>query len=99
MRKGSAESSRGINWFIDELAGVLRQAEATGTKTVCADSGCWSWELLRTLDRHRMSWSITVTNNHKINATIASIADDASTPSKQTASTVNQLWSNSPSES
>ena len=77
MRKGSAGSSRGINRFIDELAGVLRRANATGTKTVRADSGFWSWELLRTLDRHCMSWSITVTNNHKVNAAIANIADDA----------------------
>ena len=77
MRKGSAGSSRGINRFIDELAGILGQAKATGAKCVRADSGFWSWELLRTLDRHQMSWSITVTNNHKIRAAIASIPDDA----------------------
>lgn len=77
MRKGSAGSSRGINRFIDELAGVLRRAKATGAKCVRADSGFWSWELLRTLDRHKMTWSITVTNNHKVKAAIASIADDA----------------------
>ena len=39
MRKGSAGSSRGINRFVDELAGVLRRAKATGAKTVRADSG------------------------------------------------------------
>jgi hypothetical protein len=77
MRKGSAGSSRGINRFIDELAGILKRAKATGATTVRADSGFWSWELLRTLDRHRMAWSITVTNNHKVKAAIASIPDDA----------------------
>lgn len=77
MRKGSAGSSRGINRFIDELAGILRRAGATGTRTVRADSGFWSWELLRTLDRHRMAWSITVTNNTKVQAAIANIAEDA----------------------
>ena len=77
MRKGSAGSSRGINRFIDELAGVLKRAKATGATTVRADSGFWSWELLRTLDRHKMAWSITVTNNHKVKAAIASIPDDA----------------------
>lgn len=77
MRKGSAGSSRGINRFIDELAGILKRAKATGAMTVRADSGFWSWELLRTLDRHRMAWSITVTNNHKVRAAIAAIADDA----------------------
>jgi hypothetical protein len=77
MRKGSAGSSRGVVRFVNELAGILRRAKATGAPTVRADSGFWSWELLRTLDRHRMSWSITVTNNHKVAAAIASIADDA----------------------
>ncbi len=77
MRTGSAGSSRGINRFVDELAGILKRAKATGTRCVRADSGFWSWELLRTLDRHRMSWSITVTNNHKVQAAIASIPETA----------------------
>ena len=77
MRKGSAGSSRGINRFIDELAGILTRAKATGAMTVRADSGFWSWQLLRTLDRHKMAWSITVTNNAKVQAAIAAIADDA----------------------
>jgi hypothetical protein len=77
MRKGSAGSSRGINRFVDELAGILRRAKATGAKTVRADAGFWSWELLRTLDRHKMTWSITVTNHSKVKAAIASIPDDA----------------------
>jgi len=77
MRKGSAGSSRGINRFIDELAGILRRAKATGAKTVRADSGFWSWQLLRTFDRHHMAWSITVTNNKKVQAAIAAIDDDA----------------------
>ena len=77
MRKGSAGSSRGINRFIDELAGILRRAKATGAVTVRADSGFWSWQLLRTLDRHKMLWSITVTNNAKVHTAIATITDDA----------------------
>ena len=77
MRKGSAGSGRGINRFVDELAGILKRAKATGTKTVRADSGFWSWELLRTLDRHKMAWSITVTNHPKVKAAISGIADDA----------------------
>ena len=77
MRKGSAGSSRGVNRFVDELAGILRRAKATGPTCVRADSGFWSWELLRTLDRHDMSWSITVTNTAKVQAAIAQIPDDA----------------------
>ena len=77
MRTGSAGSSRGVNRFVDELAGVLRRAKATGTTCIRADAGFWSWELCRTLDRHKMSWSITVTNNTKIQTAIAQIPDDA----------------------
>ena len=77
MRKGSAGSSRGIVRFVNELAGVLKRANATGAKTVRADSGFWSWDLLRALDRLKMSWSITVTNHAKVKAAIATIADDA----------------------
>lgn len=39
MRTGSAGSSRGINRFVDELAGILKRAKATGAKTV---RGRWS---------------------------------------------------------
>ena len=77
MRKGSAGSSRGVKRFVDELAGILNRAKATGTKTVRADSGFWSWELLRTLDRHHMLWSITVTNNATIKAAIGAIPETA----------------------
>jgi hypothetical protein len=42
MRKGSAGSSRWINRFVDELAGIVRRAGAAGNLTVRADSGFWS---------------------------------------------------------
>jgi hypothetical protein len=77
MRKGSAASSRGVVRFVDELAAIMRRAGATGKNTVRADSGFWSWELLRTLDRHRMRWSITVISNPKVQAAISSIPDHA----------------------
>jgi hypothetical protein len=77
MRKGSAGSSRGVIRFVNELAGVVRRAGATGRITVRADSGFWSWKLIRCLDRHHMFWSITVANNHKVQTVIANIADNA----------------------
>ena len=57
--KGSAGSSRGVVRFVNELAAIVHRADATGPITVRADSGFWSWELLRTLDRQRMHWSTT----------------------------------------
>lgn len=77
MRKGSAGSSRGVVRFVDELAAIMRRAGATGPITVRADSGFWSWKLIDCLNRHRIAWSITVTSNAKIRATIAQIPDDA----------------------
>jgi hypothetical protein len=77
MRKGSAGSSRGVVRFVDELVAIVRRAGATGPVTVRADSGFWSWKLIDTLNRHRITWSITVTSNAKIRATIDAIPDDA----------------------
>jgi Transposase DDE domain group 1 len=77
MRKGSAGSSRGVVRFVDELAAIVRRAGATGPVTVRADSGFWSWKLIDRLNRHRITWSITVTSNAKIRATIEAIPDNA----------------------
>jgi hypothetical protein len=77
MRKGSAGSSRGIVRFVDELAAIVRRAGASGKLTVRADSGFWSWKMIKTLDRHQIFWSITVTSHAKVHNTIAAIPDDA----------------------
>ncbi len=44
MRKGSANTARGIVRFVDELAANLARAGAAGPMTVRADSGFWSWK-------------------------------------------------------
>lgn len=77
MRKGSAGSSRGIIRFADELAAVLQRAAATGPMTVRADSGFWSNNLIRRLNKHNMAWSITVTNHASIRKAIAAISETA----------------------
>ncbi len=69
----------------------MRRAGARGPITVRADSGFWSWELLRTLDRHRIRWSITVTHNRKVQAAVASIPDNAWIDIDYTASGYAQL--------
>jgi hypothetical protein len=77
MRKGSAGSSRGIIRFVNEVVAVLKRAGATATVTVRADSGFWSWELCDRLNKHKMKWSITVTNHASIRAAIRAIPDHA----------------------
>jgi hypothetical protein len=75
MRKGSAASSRGIIGFVDELVAIIKAARATGPVTVRADSGFWSGDLIRRLNKHAVTWSITVTNHASIGNAIAAIAE------------------------
>jgi hypothetical protein len=77
LRKGSAGSSRGIARFVDELVAVVGRAGATGTITVRADSGFWSWRLIDRLNAHGIAWSITVTRQVAITKAIAAIPEDA----------------------
>ena len=83
LRKGS--SQWGTNRFIEELIARVRRAGATGPLTLRADSGFWSYQLIDTLDRLRVDWSITVNQNAQIKACIALIAPDAWTPIDYTA--------------
>ena len=76
MRKGSAGSSRGVVRFVDELVANLKRAGATGSTTVRADSGFWSWKLIRRLDAHNIKWSITVALQPAIRTAIEAIPDD-----------------------
>jgi hypothetical protein len=75
MRKGSAGSSRGIIRFVDELVALIKGAGATGPMTIRADSGFWSGDLIRRLNKHRIDWSITVTNHPSIRKAIAAIPE------------------------
>jgi hypothetical protein len=75
LRKGS--SQRGAKRFTEELIARVRRAGATGTLTVRADSGFWSYALIDTLNRLHVHWSITVTINKQIRAAIDGIDESA----------------------
>ncbi|MCP4305555.1 MAG: IS1380 family transposase, partial [bacterium] len=77
MRKGSANTARGIVRFVDELAANLKRAGATGPMTVRADSGFWSPKLCDRLDTHGIAWSITVRLHKNMKAAIAAIDETA----------------------
>jgi hypothetical protein len=77
MRRGSANTAKGVVRFVDELAANVRRAGATGALTVRADSGFWSWKLCDRLDTHGIAWSITVRLVPKVKAAIASIDQDS----------------------
>ena len=78
LRKGSANTARGVCRFVDELVAVLARAGAdTGQLIVRADSGFWSWNLVDRLNAHGAQWSITVRNIGAIHAAISRIPNTA----------------------
>ena len=75
LRKGSANTARGILRFVDELVARLRRADASGELTFRMDSGFWSAKLTRRLRRHRVRYSITVRQTKTVRAAIAAIPE------------------------
>jgi hypothetical protein len=78
LRKGS--SQRGHKRFVEELIARVRRAGATGAVCLRADGGFWSHELIDTLGRLGVGYSITVGINKTIRAAIAAIDTDAWMP-------------------
>jgi Transposase DDE domain group 1 len=75
LRKGS--SQRGTKRFVEELIARVRRGGGSGPLVVRADSGFFSWDLVKVLDRRSVAWSITVAQNPSVQAAIATIAEDA----------------------
>jgi Transposase DDE domain group 1 len=77
LRKGAANTARGILRFVDELIARLRRAGASGELTLRMDSGFWSAKLIARLRRHRVRYSITVRQTKTVRAAIAAIPEQA----------------------
>jgi DDE family transposase len=77
LRKGAANTARGIARFVDELVARLRRAGASGEVTLRMDSGFWSAKLIKRLRRHRVRYSITVRQTKTVRAAIAAIPEAA----------------------
>ncbi len=75
LRKGS--SLRGHKRFVEELIARVRRAGATGPLTLRGDASFWSLELIDTLVRLGVRWSITVPITQQIQGLVERIADDA----------------------
>jgi Transposase DDE domain group 1 len=81
LRKGSANTQRGIKRFTEELIARVRRAGATGPIVMRFDSGFWSKDTIATLARLGVSYTMAVRTNTKVLArTIAGIREDAWTP-------------------
>ena len=51
LRKGSANTQKGIVRFTDELIARVERAGATGVKLIRADSGFWNTKVFARLER------------------------------------------------
>jgi hypothetical protein len=77
QRTGRAASGRGAERFVNELAGRVRRAGATGPLTLRADSGFWAAKVLAACRRHGIRFSITVRQTRTVTEAIASILEQA----------------------
>ena len=77
LRKGSANTQRGILRFTDELIARLARAGANGIKLFRADSGFWNTNVFERLENARWIYSIGVRMTKAIAALVEQIAEDA----------------------
>jgi Transposase DDE domain group 1 len=76
QRRGSANTARGAERFVNELGGRVRRAGATGPLTIRADSGFWSKRVIGACQRHKIRFSIAVRSRDPgIARAIAAIAE------------------------
>jgi Transposase DDE domain group 1 len=77
MRKGSANTSRGVRRFICELIAQVRRAGASGELVLRCDSGFWSNDTIATLERLQVRYTMAVkTGNLAVAKVIAAIDDE-----------------------
>jgi hypothetical protein len=76
QRTGKANTARGAARFVDETAGRVRRAGASGELTMRMDSGFWSAKTINACRRHEIRYSITVRQTKPIRAAIAAIDGD-----------------------
>jgi hypothetical protein len=77
LRKGSANTQRGILPFVNELIARVGRAGASGEKLLRADSGFWNVKLLERLERAGWHYSITIRINKAVAARLEQIPERA----------------------
>jgi hypothetical protein len=73
LRKGSANTQKGIKRFCDELIARVDRAGATGTKLLRADSGFWNTKVFQRLEKAGWEYSIGVRNIKAVKAAVTAI--------------------------
>jgi DDE family transposase len=77
LRKGSANTARGMDRFCDELLARVDRAGASGQKLLRADSGFWSNRTFEKLDRAGWQFSIGVRMQPHVRGAIDQIPENA----------------------
>ncbi len=77
LRKGSANTQRGILRFTDELIARVTRAGARGIKLFRADSGFWNTKVFERLEKAGWTYSIGVRMTKAIGPLVEQIAEDA----------------------
>jgi len=77
LRKGSANTQKGMLRFTEELIARVERAGATGTKLLRADSGFWSTKVFEYLEKMGWRYSIGVRMQKGVRAAVEAIDEDA----------------------
>jgi hypothetical protein len=80
LRKGSANTQKGIKRFCDELIARVERADATGVKLLRADSGFWNSKVFERLEQAGWQYSIGVRMIKTVRAAVEAIDEDAWQP-------------------
>jgi Transposase DDE domain group 1 len=77
LRKGSANTQKGIKRFTDELIARVDRAGATGVKLLRADSGFWNTKVFERLEKAGWQYSIGVRMIKAIRTAVETIDENA----------------------
>jgi hypothetical protein len=77
LRKGSANTQKGILRFCDELIARVNRAGANGVKLLRADSGFWNTKVFKRLEKAGWQYSIGVRMQKGIRAAVEAIEESA----------------------
>jgi Transposase DDE domain group 1 len=77
LRKGKANSARGVVRFVDELVARVARAGASGEKLLRADSAFWNKTLMKRLEQAGWLYSISIRVQKGVTEQIATIPESA----------------------
>jgi hypothetical protein len=77
LRKGSANTQKGMLRFTEELIARVNRAGATGIKLLRADSGFWNTKVFKRLEKAGWQYSIGVRMIKTVRAAVEQIDEDA----------------------